>query len=290
VSSSKNVSILLTARTDSRVAASMASQAAGGTPRILPRERARPERSAVGSLPCGSGLLIIEDDHALATTVRQWLEGAGYCAWWAESGADAERILAEVDPLLILLDLTLPDIDGLLLCSKLKLLSDAPIMIATGRRGLIDRVLGLKFGATDFLLKPLDLEDLLARVETVLRRTGATRAVASADKIRVGELVIDTALSRVTVAGELLQLTPTQYRLLLMFAGCEGDIVSRQKLAALIWDSTEASDLGHLVDVHVSRLRQVLLHGPQPAPTILTVRGKGYKLQIDGLESPVKVP
>jgi DNA-binding response OmpR family regulator len=243
-----------------------------------------PKQSDVPVLPrgSGSGLLIVEDDHELATTVRQWLEGAGYSVWWAESGADAERILAVVDPVLILLDLTLPDIDGLLLCSKLRLLSDAPIMIATGRRGLVDRVLGLKFGADDFLLKPLDLEDLLARVETVLRRTNRVPGVGSADKIRVGELAIDTGSSRVTVAGELLQLTPMQYRLLLTFASCEGDIVSRQKLAALIWDSSEAVDLGQLVDVHVSRLRLALRHGPQPAPTILTVRGRGYKLQLEG--------
>ncbi|MCA1647360.1 MAG: response regulator transcription factor [Chloroflexi bacterium] len=238
----------------------------------------------------GSGLLIVEDDHALATTVRQWLEGAGYSVWWAESGADAERILAAVEPMLILLDLTLPDIDGLLLCSKLRLLSDAPIMIATGRRGLIDRVLGLKFGAADFLLKPLDLEDLLARVETILSTTYRTPGVASADRIRVGELAIDTGSGRVTVAGELLQLTPMQYRLLLMFTSSVGDIVSRQKLAALIWDSSEAANMDHLVDVHVSRLRQALLHGPQPAPTILTVRGRGYKLQPEECESNLRIP
>jgi DNA-binding response OmpR family regulator len=237
----------------------------------------------------GAGLLIIEDDHALATTVRQWLEGAGYSVWWAESGADAERILAVVDPALILLDLTLPDIDGLLLCSKLRLQSNAPIMIATGRHGLIDRVLGLKFGADDFLLKPLDLEDLLARVETVLSRSGRARGDASTHKIRVGELAIDTGSSRVTVAGEHLPLTPMQYRLLLTFVGCVGDIVSRHKLAALIWDSTAAADLDHRVDVHVSRLRQALLHGPQPAPTLVTVRGRGYKLQLEALESPLRV-
>jgi DNA-binding response OmpR family regulator len=246
--------------------------------------------NAASSRGSGSRLLMIEDDHALATTVRQWLEGAGYTVWWAESGADAERILAAVDPVLILLDLTLPDIDGLLLCSKLRLLSDAPIMIATGRRGLIDRVLGLKFGADDFLLKPLDLEDLLVRIETVLSRTHRAPRVASAGKIRVGELTIDTGSSRVTVAGDLLPLTPVQYRLLLMFATCVGDIVSRRMLTALIWNSTEAADLDHLVDVHVSRLRQALLHGPQPTPTIVTVRGRGYKLQLEGTESPRRVP
>jgi DNA-binding response OmpR family regulator len=261
-------------------------------PRVSPGERTRPEQSAVRFAPrgSGSGLLMVEDDHALATTVRRWLEGAGYTVSWAESGTDAERILATVDPLLILLDLTLPDIDGLLLCSKLRLLSDAPIMIATGRRGLIDRVLGLKFGADDFLLKPLDLEDLLVRIETVLSRTHRAPRVASAGKIRVGELTIDTGSSRVTVAGDLLQLTPVQYRLLLMFATCVGDIVTRRMLTALIWNSTEAADLDHLVDVHVSRLRQALLHGPQPTPTIVTVRGRGYKLQLEGTESPRRVP
>lgn len=255
-------------------------------------ERTRPEQSGDGLArrSLGSGLLIVEDDPALATTFRQWLEGAGYSVWWAETGADAERILATVDPVLILLDLTLPDIDGLLLCSKLRLLSDAPIMIATGRRGLIDRVLGMKFGADDFLLKPLDLEDLLARVEAALRRTDRAAGFAPADKIRVGELAIDTGSGRVTVAGKLLQLTPMQYRLLLLFATYEGVVVSPQKLAALIWDPTEAADLDHLVDVHVSRLRQALLHGPQPAPTILTVRGRGYTLQLEGLESPFRVP
>jgi two-component system response regulator MtrA len=229
--------------------------------------------------------MLVEDDHAVAQTLTDALESSGYRVWLAETGADAKTLLEQTRPDLIILDLMLPDVDGLVLCSGLKAIADVPIVICSATPQKRDAILGLKLGADDFIAKPFDIYELEARVEAVLRRTSQTRVSADAspsppDHIRVGELIIDRSRRRVTLGGEPIQLTPTEYRLVSALASRPDEILSRDDLATLVWGYQDASS-GRTIDVHIRRLRVKLSQGPVPAPAIVAVRGFGYKMAVE---------
>jgi DNA-binding response OmpR family regulator len=228
--------------------------------------------------------MLVEDDHAVAQTLTDALESSGYRTWLAETGADARTLLEQTRPDLIILDLMLPDVDGLVLCSGLKALADVPIIICSATPQKRDAILGLKLGADDFISKPFDIYELEARVEAVLRRTSKSRAPAASpsppDHIRVGELIIDRSRRRVTLGGESIQLTPTEYRLVSALASRPDEILSRDDLATLVWGYQDASS-GRTIDVHIRRLRVKLAQGPVPAPAIVAVRGFGYKMAVE---------
>jgi two-component system response regulator MtrA len=229
--------------------------------------------------------MLVEDDHAVAQTLTDALESSGYRVWLAETGADARTLLEQTRPDLIILDLMLPDVDGLVLCSGLKAIADVPIVICSATPQKRDAILGLKLGADDFIAKPFDIYELEARVEAVLRRTTQTRVNNEAshsqpDHIRVGELIIDRSRRRVTLGGEPIQLTPTEYRLVSALASRPDEILSRDDLATLVWGYQDASS-GRTIDVHIRRLRVKLSQGPVPAPAIVAVRGFGYKMAVE---------
>lgn len=238
--------------------------------------------------PKGQGattIMLVEDDHAVAQTLTDALESSGYRVWLAETGADAKTLLEQTRPDLIILDLMLPDVDGLVLCSGLKAIADVPIVICSATPQKRDAILGLKLGADDFIAKPFDIYELEARVEAVLRRTSQTRVSSEAspsppDHIRVGELIIDRSRRRVTLGGEPIQLTPTEYRLVSALASRPDEILSRDDLATLVWGYQDASS-GRTIDVHIRRLRVKLGQGPVPAPAIVAVRGFGYKMAVE---------
>lgn len=238
--------------------------------------------------PKGQGattIMLVEDDHAVAQTLTDALESSGYRVWLAETGADAKTLLEQTRPDLIILDLMLPDVDGLVLCSGLKGIADVPIVICSATPQKRDAILGLKLGADDFIAKPFDIYELEARVEAVLRRTSQSRvsteaAPAPPDHIRVGELIIDRSRRRVTLGGEPIQLTPTEYRLVSALASRPDEILSRDDLATLVWGYQDASS-GRTIDVHIRRLRVKLSQGPVPAPAIVAVRGFGYKMAVE---------
>jgi DNA-binding response OmpR family regulator len=238
--------------------------------------------------PKGQGattIMLVEDDHAVAQTLTDALESSGYRVWLAETGADAKTLLEQTRPDLIILDLMLPDVDGLVLCSGLKAIADVPIVICSATPQKRDAILGLKLGADDFIAKPFDIYELEARVEAVLRRTTQTRVSSEAspsppDHIRVGELIIDRSRRRVTLGGEPIQLTPTEYRLVSALASRPDEILSRDDLATLVWGYQDASS-GRTIDVHIRRLRVKLSQGPVPAPAIVAVRGFGYKMAVE---------
>jgi DNA-binding response OmpR family regulator len=228
--------------------------------------------------------MLVEDDQAVAQTLTDALESSGYRVWLAETGADARTLLEQTRPDLIILDLMLPDVDGLVLCSGLKAIADVPIVICSATPQKRDAILGLKLGADDFIAKPFDIYELEARVEAVLRRTLHARApqagVSPPEHIRVGELIIDRSRRRVTLGGESIQLTPTEYRLVSALASRPDEILSRDDLATLVWGYQDASS-GRTIDVHIRRLRVKLAQGPVPAPAIVAVRGFGYKMAVE---------
>jgi DNA-binding response OmpR family regulator len=227
-----------------------------------------------------ASILLVEDDPTVAWLLRQLLEGKGYRVWHVATGAEAEVALDGARPDLILLDLMLPDVHGLVLCADLKARADVPIIICSATRRKEDSVLGLKLGADDFIAKPFSPDDLVARVEAVLRRAAPPRQASSAPppaQQRIGGLVIDHARCQVTLGGEVVRLTPTEYRLLCVLASRLDEVVSREELAQYVWGYHDR-DVARSLDVHMRRLRGKLAAGAVPAPPLVTVRGFGYKL------------
>jgi len=237
-------------------------------------------------------ILVLEDNATIAYLLSDVLESAGYQVRKAESGAAARSLAEELQPDLIVLDLVLPDEDGLVLCSLLKNMTNAPILICSGTQRRRDAFLGRKLGADDFIAKPFDVYDLLARVEVLLRRAAqhqpAEPTVQHAP-LRVGQLHIDHSLHQVTLGGAALQLTPTEYRLLTVLAARPDQVLSRDALGLLVWGDPDTG-ASRTIDVHSGRLRVKLGRAGRQVPQIISVRGFGYKLVSAGLVSATGQP
>jgi DNA-binding response OmpR family regulator len=239
----------------------------------------------LSSRPARACILVVEDDPAMARTLVDALELGGYRVWHAADGQEARAHLDRARPDLILLDLMLPDIDGLVLCSMLKATAEVPIIICSASARRSDPVLSLKLGADDFVRKPFELDDLLARIEAILRRSppksvGSSLPPPRTHELRVGELVVEPPRRRSTLAGESLMLTPTEFRLLTALMTHAGSVLTRDTLAQEVWGYADASN-GRTIDVHVRRLRVKLSQGRVAGPAIVSVRGMGYRITVD---------
>jgi two-component system, OmpR family, response regulator MtrA len=225
-------------------------------------------------------ILLVEDDAATAFMITDVLESSGYDVGVAGTGAAARAHVEQHKSDLIILDLVLPDEDGLVLCSVLKNMSGVPILICSGTQRRRDAFLSLKLGADDFIAKPFDVYDLLARVEVLLRRAAqrtGSEPTAQRGPIRIGDLQIDHATHVVTLGSKVLQLTPTEYRLLTVLAARPDRVVPRDDLAKLVWGDPDTGS-SRTIDVHIGRLRVKLSQAGRTAPQIISVRGFGYKI------------
>jgi two-component system, OmpR family, phosphate regulon response regulator OmpR len=223
-------------------------------------------------------VLLIEDDSRLAGMVVEYLGKAGYRVIHAETGTRG-LALHEREPVdVVILDLMLPDTDGLDICRRLRARSDGPILMLTARGDPMDRVIGLEMGADDYLPKPFEPRELLARLRAILRRSrsrgGANEGQAS-DVLRYGRLEIDRGAREVRLDGAPCALTGYQFALLLALAEHAGRVMSRDALMdAVKGEQLEAFDRS--IDVHVSRIRAVIEDDPRKPRRIITVRGIGY--------------
>jgi DNA-binding response OmpR family regulator len=239
-----------------------------------------------GSGTSGGTIVLVEDDALTALSVARILETIGFQVNTAESAADAKVLLRQVRPELILLDLMLPDGDGLVLLSTLRSLTEAPIIICSARGRQVDRVLGLKMGADDFLDKPFDVDELEARIGAVLRRAARGRDALrpAAERIQIGDLVVWPARASVTLGDRPVHLTPTEYRLLVALVNRPDEVLSREKLSQITWGYGDLTT-GHLIDVHIGRLRQKLRRAaPAASAFIQTVRGRGFIVRAEPSE------
>ena len=216
-------------------------------------------------------ILLIDDDSRLAAMVSEYLGGAGYRVTTVATGGEGlQRLGAEPYDGLVL-DLSLPDMDGLEVCRRLRARWDLPVLMLTARGDAMDRVVGLELGADDYLPKPFEPRELLARLRAILRRRTAT----GASHLTFGRLEIDREARTVRVSGAEKTLTSFQFALLVAFAESAGRVLSRDTLMDLLrGEKLEAFDRS--IDVHVSRIRAAIEDDPKKPRRIITVRGAGY--------------
>lgn len=222
-------------------------------------------------------ILVVDDDRHIVQLVSLYLTKAGYRVVPAGDGAEALRKLRELEPDLLLLDIMLPGPDGLEICRGLRRHSDVPIVILTARSSDLDKVAGLQFGADDYITKPFNPAELVARVQSVLRRCRQRQAVPSHTRVSLGRLSIDLDERMVTLAGQPLQLRPKEFDLLATFMRLPSFVLDRNRLLDLVWGSQFLGDQ-RTVDVHVAWLRDKLAGS---GLKIQTVWGVGYKLVED---------
>lgn len=219
-------------------------------------------------------ILMIDDDNRLAGMVQDYLGGAGFRVSVAGTGREGEALLKRETFDAVILDLMLPDADGLDLCRRLRATSDVPILMLTARGEPMDRVVGLELGADDYLAKPFEPRELQARLRAILRRKGSG-GTAPAEILRFGRLEIDKGARVVRIDGEERTITSYQFAILLVLAERAGRVLSRDALMDVLkGEKLEAFDRS--VDVHISRIRAAIEDDPKKPRRILTLRGTGY--------------
>ena len=220
-------------------------------------------------------ILIVEDEINIATPVKTYLEKAGFDVDHALTGADALRLMEATPPNLIVLDLNLPDIDGLEVCRRIRATSQVPIIMVTARDDDIDKIVGLEVGADDYLTKPFNVRELVARVKAILRRA-PTAAQPIGGVLTHGGVSIDRSRHEVLLHGEVVQRAPKEFDLLWTLLEERGNVLTRDQLLERVWGYTFAGDT-RTVDVHVRQLRRKL---GDDCP-VVTVWGVGYKVGDD---------
>lgn len=230
-----------------------------------------------------SKILIIEDEEGICDILSYSLRREGFDVRWALSGKEGLELMEEVEADIVILDLMLPDISGFEICKTLMVKYNIPIIMLTARNDIVDKVIGLEIGADDYITKPFDIREVIARVKVSLRRKRKLQDVINnqdkniSNRINVNEnIYINYESRKVYKNGEIIRLKPREYDLLFELAENRDRVLSREQLLDLIWEMDYEGDV-RTVDVHVQRLRKKLDHGSESI--IETVFGVGYKLR-----------
>lgn len=239
-------------------------------------------------------VLIIDDDENLTWAIQKRFENFGFTVVAATDGRTGLELVDKERPDLVILDLNLPDVDGLDICRYLRRRTNLPVVMLTGRAEDHDTIVGLEIGADDYITKPFNLNELAARVRAVLRRAspeamdplaggsrGATQVVtAEPTRLTAAGIEMDLDAKRVWVDGTEVQLTPTEFKLLQTLMTNQGKVVSTEELLKVGWDY-EGMDT-HLVEVHIGNLRSKIERNPRRPERVKTVRGFGYRVDLEG--------
>jgi len=221
-------------------------------------------------------ILVVEDETSIASFVAAYLRNAGYTVKAAATAQAALLQLTGESPALIVLDLNLPDGDGVELCRRIRKTSDVPILMLTARDEDIDKIIGLEVGADDYMTKPFNPRELVARVKSILRRAAPERRRTESEELQHGDLTINSGKREVHVGDEEIRLAPKEFDLLWELLDHRGIVLTRDQLLERVWGYTFAGDT-RTVDVHVRQIRRKL----GDASPIVTVWGVGYKVASD---------
>ncbi len=221
-------------------------------------------------------ILIVDDDQDIVQTIKGHLKLEGYETLVAYDGKSAIEIAKSNKPDMIILDLSLPDIDGLMVCKNVRREIDLPIIMLTARDTISDKVLGFECGADDYIVKPFDFLELSARIKAVLNRY---RKDIIRDEVVIKDLVVNLRARNVFIRGEKVRLTKTEFDLLKLFVYHPGEVLSREFIRKQIWRDSQLYDWTRTVDVHIQRLRKKIELDTKNPEYIITVPGAGYKLK-----------
>ncbi|MBT3258042.1 MAG: response regulator transcription factor [Deltaproteobacteria bacterium] len=224
-----------------------------------------------------SVILVVDDDEDIVQTLKGNLELDGHEVLCAYNGRSGVEMTEKHRPALIILDLNLPDIDGVKACKTIRNSFDFPIIMLTARDGVSDKVLGLECGADDYMIKPFHYLELSARIKAILRRVDKKPASPS---LVNGGLCIDLKSRTVTLEGRIIKLTRTEFKLLELFSSHPNEVLSRDFITQQIWRDSQLYHNSRAVDVHVQRLRKKLEPDIEHPSVIVTVAGVGYKLEM----------
>jgi DNA-binding response OmpR family regulator len=229
----------------------------------------------------GERILIVEDERAVARGLEYGLTSEGFTVLWAATGQEALDLARSQNPLLILLDIRLPDISGFDVCRQLRAEGRRmPILMLTARDEEVDKVLGLELGADDYVVKPFSLRELISRIRALLRRAyGDLASVAGGERVTFGTVEVDLERLQVHRQGRLVDLTPTEFRLLRYLIAHPNRPFSRESLIEAVWGYDSAIGSGRTVDVHMRHLREKMEDDPADPRFFVTVRGIGYKFE-----------
>jgi two-component system response regulator MtrA len=220
-----------------------------------------------------SRILVVDDDTALAEMIGIVLRTEGFDPAFCEDGAQAVEIFRATKPDLVLLDLMLPGLDGIEVCSRIRAESGTPIIMLTAKSDTADVVKGLESGADDYMVKPFNPKELVARIRTRLR---PAPTAPPAEQLRVGDLLVDVAGHEVRRGDARIALTPLEFDLLLALAAKPQQVFTREMLLEQVWGYHYKADT-RLVNVHVQRLRAKVEQDPDNPKIVMTVRGVGYR-------------
>jgi DNA-binding response OmpR family regulator len=225
-------------------------------------------------------ILLIEDDPDIGSSLKQGLERDGYNVIWKDNGTNGVAYARDGSPHLIILDVRLPDGSGFDFCREMRELRlRQPIIMLTVRRDEVDKVLGLEMGADDYVTKPFSLRELLSRVRAQLRRAYGDLAATEGDMLYAEDIIIDRTRGQVERGGNLINLTPTEFRLLTYLVQNRGQALSRAQILDAVWGYTADVESERTINVHIRRLREKVETEPSRPELILTVPGIGYRFR-----------
>lgn len=220
-------------------------------------------------------ILIVDDEKLLVKGIKFNFEQDGYTCVTAYDGEEAVKMAKDKSIDLIILDLMLPKVDGLSACQKIREFSTVPIVMLTAKSEDMDKIMGLEYGADDYLTKPFNILELKARVKAILRRISSSDKKESSKNVTVGGISLDYNFRRATVDGKIIELTAKEFDLIDLFISNPGKVYSRENLLDIVWGYDYPGDI-RTVDVHVRRLREKIEPNPAQPSFIHTKWGVGY--------------
>ena len=223
-------------------------------------------------------ILVVDDDKNICELLRLYIEKEGYQTVLAHDGKQALAVFEEEKPSLIILDVMMPELDGWQVCREIRKTSDVPIIMLTAKGETFDKVLGLELGADDYVVKPFDSKEIVARIKAVLRRTGPKSSVSDIKEVSYDKLIVNLTRYELKVDGKIVDTPPKELELLYHLASNPNRVYTRYQLLDEVWGFEYYGD-SRTVDVHIKRLREKL-EDVSPQWSLKTVWGVGYKFEV----------